>query len=59
MNTPGLFIVGAAVTLIVVAAIAILIYGAVLDGREARRDRERDQARQRAEAADAIEGGTR
>ena len=34
MNTPGLFIVGACVTLIVLSALALLIYGAVLDGRE-------------------------
>ena len=34
MNTPGLFIVGALVTLVVFAALAILIYGAVLDGRD-------------------------
>ena len=38
MNTPGLFIVGAVVTLVVVAAIAILIYGAVLDGRDQREE---------------------
>jgi len=36
VNTPGLFIVGAVVTLIVFAALAILIYGAVLDGRDQR-----------------------
>ena len=34
MNTPGLFIVGAVVTLIVVSAVALLIYGAILDGRD-------------------------
>jgi hypothetical protein len=34
MSTPGLFIVGALVTLIVVAALALLLYAAVLDGRE-------------------------
>lgn len=34
MNTPGLFIVGAVVTLIVVSAIALLVYGAILDGRD-------------------------
>jgi hypothetical protein len=33
MSTPGLFVVGALVTLIVVAALALLIYAAVLDGR--------------------------
>lgn len=41
MNTPGLFIVGAGVTLVVVAAIAILLYGAVLDGRDERAERAR------------------
>ena len=34
MSTPGLFVVGVLVTLIVVAALALLIYAAVLDGRE-------------------------
>jgi hypothetical protein len=33
MSTPGLFVVGALVTLIVVAALVLLIYAAVLDGR--------------------------
>ncbi len=37
MNTPGLFIIGVVVTLIVGAAIALLLYGAVLDGRDERR----------------------
>ena len=37
MNTPGLFVMGAVVTLIVAAAICLLIYGAVLDGRDERR----------------------
>lgn len=34
MNTPGLFIVGVVVTLIVVGAIAALVYAAILDGRD-------------------------
>jgi hypothetical protein len=34
MSTPGLFVVGLLVTLIVVAALALLVYAAVLDGRE-------------------------
>ncbi len=34
MSTPGLFLVGALVTFIVVAALALLIYAAVLDGRD-------------------------
>ena len=33
MNTPGLFIIGAMVTLLVVGALALVIYGAILDGR--------------------------
>ncbi len=33
MNTPGLFIVGCVVGLIVVAALALLTWGAVIDGR--------------------------
>ena len=33
MSTPGLFVVGVLVTLIVVAALALLIYAAILDGR--------------------------
>jgi hypothetical protein len=35
MSTPGLFIVGFVVTLILAAAVALLIYAAVLDGRYA------------------------
>ncbi|HEY6396983.1 MAG TPA: hypothetical protein VIX82_05970 [Solirubrobacteraceae bacterium] len=35
MSTPGLFVVGVAVTLIVAAAMALLIYAAILDGRYA------------------------
>lgn len=34
MSSSGLFIVGVLVTLIVVAAVAPLVYAAVLDGRE-------------------------
>jgi hypothetical protein len=36
MNTPGLFIMGAIVTLIVGGAILLLVYGAILDGRNTR-----------------------
>lgn len=36
MSGPGLFVVGALVTLIVVAALALLVYAAVLDGRYAK-----------------------
>ncbi len=35
MSTPGLFVVGVLVTLIVGAALALLFYAAVLDGRYA------------------------
>ena len=35
MSTPGLFVVGVLVTLIVIAALALLIYAAILDGRYA------------------------
>ena len=35
MSTPGLFVVGVLVTLIIAAALALLIYAAVLDGRYA------------------------
>jgi hypothetical protein len=35
MSTPGLFVVGVLVTLIVGAALALLFYLAVLDGRYA------------------------
>jgi hypothetical protein len=42
MNSIGLFIVGTFVSLLVLASVALLSWGAVLDGRE--------QARQSAEA---------
>ena len=35
MSAPGLFVVGFLVTLIVAAALALLIYAAILDGRDA------------------------
>lgn len=38
MNTPGLFIMGAVVTLIVAGALALLVYGAILDGRDIREE---------------------
>lgn len=34
MSTPGLFVVGVLVTLIVAAALVLLFYAAVLDGRD-------------------------
>jgi hypothetical protein len=33
MSDPGLFVVGALVTLLVAAALSLLIYAAILDGR--------------------------
>lgn len=36
MNTPELFVIGGVVTLVVMVALALLIYGAILDGRENR-----------------------
>jgi hypothetical protein len=34
MSTVGLFLVGTFVTLIVVASLALLVWGAILDGRD-------------------------
>lgn len=39
MNYLGIFIAGALVTLIVAAALTLLIWGAILDGREEARQR--------------------
>jgi hypothetical protein len=39
MNHVGIFICGAIVTLIVVASLTLLIWGAILDGREEARQR--------------------
>lgn len=39
MNTPGLFIMGAVVTVIVAGALALLVYGAILDGRDIRQEK--------------------
>ena len=36
MSTSGLFVVGVLVTLIVAAAVSLLIYAAILDGRYAK-----------------------
>ena len=48
MSQVGLFVAGTLVTLLVTASMALLFYGAVLDGRDeqARLDAERDNARQ-------------
>ena len=49
MSNLGLFVVGTLVTLLVTGAMALLFYGAVLDGRDeqARLDAESDTARQK------------
>ena len=39
MSTVGLFIVGTLVTLVVAASMALLVWGAVLDGRYEREQR--------------------
>jgi uncharacterized surface protein with fasciclin (FAS1) repeats len=43
VSAPGLFIVGVLVTLIVAAAMALLVYAAILDGRDAERRRAADR----------------
>jgi hypothetical protein len=49
MSNLGLFIVGTLVTLLVTGSMALLFWGAVLDGRDeqTRRAAERDTARQK------------
>ena len=49
MNNLGLFVAGTFVTLLVTASMALLFWGAVLDGRDerARLDAERDTASQK------------
>jgi hypothetical protein len=42
MSSPGLFIAGALVTVIVATAVVLLIYAAVLDGRDARPGRRQE-----------------
>jgi hypothetical protein len=39
MNDPGLFVAGVLVFLVVAAALALLVWGAILDGREQERQR--------------------
>lgn len=39
MNHLGIFVAGVGVTLIVTAALALLVWGAILDGREEARQR--------------------
>jgi hypothetical protein len=50
MSTPGLFVVGVLVTLIVAAALALLIYAAILDGRYAAAQKLGDEQQVLAEA---------
>ena len=40
MNHLGIFVAGVVVTLIVTAALALLVWGAILDGRDEARRRE-------------------
>ena len=49
MSNLGLFVAGTLVTLLVTASMALLFWGAVLDGRDeqARLDAERDNTRQK------------
>ena len=49
MSNLGLFVAGTIVTLLVTASMALLFWGAVLDGRDeqARLDAERDSTRQK------------
>jgi len=57
MTNVALFGVGLLVTLIVAAAMALLIFGAIMDGREEEISRaERDQAAGRRPATDADLG---
>ena len=53
MSTPGLFVVGVLVTLIVAAALALLIYAAILDGPYAAAQK---LAREQAVLAEADRG---
>jgi hypothetical protein len=39
MNHLGIFLAGVAVTLVVTSALALLVWGAILDGREEARQR--------------------
>lgn len=57
MSTLGLFIVGTLVTLLVTASMGLLVWGAILDGRDekARREAERERtAHKTTRVADAV-----
>jgi hypothetical protein len=43
MNDPGLFVAGVMVTLIVASALGLLVWGAILDGRDEARRRALEQ----------------
>jgi hypothetical protein len=45
VNDPGIFVLGLLVTLVVGTAMALLVWGAILDGRDERERRRRDSAR--------------
>jgi uncharacterized surface protein with fasciclin (FAS1) repeats len=55
MSAAGLFIVGFLVTLIVAAALALLIYAAILDGRDAEARRHADRLARSAASGSIIE----
>ena len=56
MSPPGLFVAGGLVTLIVILALVLLVYAAVLDGQySAAKQREREQeAHAEAESEPAV-----
>jgi hypothetical protein len=45
MNDPGIFVLGIAVTLVVGTAMSLLVWGAILDGRDERERRRRNSDR--------------
>jgi hypothetical protein len=47
MNHIGIFIAGALVTIAVTSALALLVWGAILDGRDEAQRRELERQRQR------------
>jgi hypothetical protein len=48
MNHVGIFIAGTLVTLVVTTALALLVWGAILDGRDEAERRELERQRERA-----------
>jgi hypothetical protein len=47
MNHVGIFIAGTLVTLVVTGALALLVWGAILDGRDEAKRRELERRRER------------